>query len=161
MNVFDCAIKIEEEVKNYYQGLEAESIQPELKSLFSLLAASEEEHRVRLLRLKKSMDREMPDLDGLDHSACSFRPLLTQRELLEETGHDPDLYRFTVKEEEQEVKFYQELASMAENEAARRGLLMLAEEERRHLSVMENIYAFVEAPRTFLAWGEFGNRQDL
>jgi len=160
MNVFDCAIKIEEEVKNYYKGLEAESRQPELKHLFSLLAASEEEHRSRLLKLKESMGADAA-LDSLDGSACRFRPLLTQRELLDEVINDPDLYRFTVREEEKEIRFYEELASGAGNELTRASLLMLAEEERRHLATMENIYDFVEAPRNYLAWGEFGNKEEL
>ena len=40
-------------------------------------------------------------------------------------------------------------------------LLQLAEEERRHLEVVENIYAFMESPRTYLAWGEFANLEQL
>jgi len=161
MNVFDCAIKIEEEVKNYYEGLQAESSEPEMKHLFSLLAASEEEHRNNLIRLKGSMAVARVHLDGLDGTACSFRPLLTQRELLEECEDDPDLYRFTVREEEHEIRFYEELASVARDDVTRESLLMLAQEERRHLATMENIYAFVEAPKSFLAWGEFSNLQEL
>jgi rubrerythrin len=38
---------------------------------------------------------------------------------------------------------------------------MLAAEERRHLNMVENIYDFVEAPRSFLAWGEFSNLREL
>jgi rubrerythrin len=161
MNIFDCAIKIEEEAKRYYEGLEAESSVPEMKNLFSMLAASEEEHRASLIRLKKRMARGKGGLEGLDGATCSFKPLLTQRELLEEVENDPDLYKFTVREEEQEIKFYEELASMAPDKATRKSLLMLAKEERRHLTMVENIYAFVEAPKTFLAWGEFSNRQEL
>lgn len=161
MNVFDCAIKIEEEIKKYYEGLEAESLQPEMKHLFGLLAASEEEHRNNLLRLKGSMAAAKTDLTGLDGTACSFRPLLTQRELLQVADDDPGLYRFTVREEENEIRFYEQLASVACDEATRSSLLMLAQEERRHLNMMENIYAFVEAPRSYLAWGEFSNLQEL
>jgi hypothetical protein len=36
----------------------------------------------------------------------------------------------------------------------------IAEEERHHLEVMENIYDFVESPRTYLAWGEFSNLRE-
>lgn len=162
MNVFDCAIKIEEEARRYYEGLEAESDQPEMKHLFSMLAASEEEHRKNLIRLKRSTIHGKARLDGLDGVACSYRPLLTQRELLEEeAGKDPDLYKFTVREEEQEIKFYEGLASIARDEVTRKSLLMLAEEERRHLTRMENIYAFVEAPKSYLAWSEFSNLQEL
>lgn len=161
MNIFDCAIKIEEETKAYYEGLEAEASQPEMKVLFSMLAASEDEHKKSLLRLKERIEPERAKLDGLDGSACSFRPFLTQRELLEETDKDPDLYLFAVKKEENEIRFYEELAGLAVDEATRRSLLMLADEERRHLATVENIYSFVEAPRSYLAWGEFSNLHEL
>ena len=161
MNVFDCAIKIEEEAQSYYEGLEAQSLEPKMKHLFSMLAASEEEHRRRVQGLKQSVGPERARLDELDGSICRFRPLLTQRELLEEVQNDPDLYKFTVREEEKEISFYEELASLAGDEATRGSLLLLAEEERRHLSKVENIYAFVEAPRNYLVWGEFGNREEL
>ncbi|MBU5638921.1 ferritin family protein [Geomonas sp. Red69] len=159
MNIFDCAIKIEEETKAYYQGLEAEAMEPEMKILFSMLAASEEEHQRKLRRLRKKMDGAM--LDGLTSNVCRFRPLLSQKELLEETGRDPNLYRFAVGNEEQEIRFYEELASAATNEKTRKGLRMLAQEERRHLQKVTNIYSFVETPKTFLAWSEFSNMREL
>ena len=161
MNVFDCAIKIEEETKTYYEGLEAESRHPEMKRLFSLLAASEVDHRANIVRLKETMAPGMAGLEDMEGSMCSFSPPLTQREMLTEVDNDPDLYRFTVKEEEEEIKFYEELASMARDETTRQSLLMLAEEERRHLCMVENIYDFVETPKNYLAWGEFSNRQEL
>jgi rubrerythrin len=40
-------------------------------------------------------------------------------------------------------------------------LRRIAEEERRHLNIMENIFDFVESPKTFLAWGEFSNLNEL
>ena len=161
MNVFDCAIKIEEETKQYYERLGAESSMPEMKHLFLLLADSEAEHRESLLRLKGSLPPEKALLDDLNGTACSFKPLLTERELLEEAKDDPDLYKFSVREEEQEIKFYEDLAERTSDPAMRSCLLMLAKEERRHLSVVENIYDFVEAPRTYLAWGEFSNLREL
>jgi rubrerythrin len=161
MNVFDCAIKIEEEVQQYYEKLGAESDLPEMKQLFSMLAASEEEFRDNLIKLKGSLSPEQAQFDGLDSAACSFRPLLTERELLEETRNDPDLYKFSMREEEQEIRFYEELAERTSDPATRSCLKMLAAEERRHLNVVEHIYDFAEAPRTYLAWGEFSNLREL
>lgn len=161
MNIFDCAIKIEEEAKTYYEGLEAECRLPEMKHLFSMLAASEDEHRESLIKLKAGVAPETARLDALDGASCRFRPLVTERELLEEVENDPDLYLFTVKKEEQEIRFYEELASMEGDETTRKSLLMLAQEGRRQLSIMENIYDFVEAPRNYLAWGEFSNLREL
>jgi len=160
MNVFDCAIKIEEEAKRYYERLGAESSRPEMKQLFALLAASEEELREHLVELKDSQ-LQRAQLEALDGTVCSFRPLLTERELLEEAEEDPDLYKFSMREEEEEIRFYEELAERTDDQAARSSLLRVAEEERRHLSVVEHIYDFAEAPKSFLAWGEFSNLREL
>ena len=161
MDVFDCAIKIEEGVKQYYERLGAESSLPEMRHLFALLAASEDELKDNLMRLKGSLAQELSQIESLDGATCSFRPVLTECELLEETQDDPDLYQFSMREEEQEIRFYEELAEKTGDPATRNCLLMLAEEERRHLNVVEHIYDFVEAPRSFLAWGEFSNLHDL
>jgi hypothetical protein len=37
---------------------------------------------------------------------------------------------------------------------------MIAEEERKQLNIVENIYSFVESPKTYLAWGEFSNLKE-
>jgi rubrerythrin len=66
-----------------------------------------------------------------------------------------------MREEEKEIRFYEELASAASDEATRESLLMVAEEERRHLNIVEHIYDFVEAPKSYLASGEFSNLREL
>lgn len=161
MNVFDCAIKIEEEAKQYYEKLESKSEVPEMKHLFSMLAASEEELREKILKLKGSVPAEKAQLDGLDGTVCRFRPVLTERELMEQAQNDPDFYKTSMREEEQEIKFYDDLAARTKDPAKRHCIKMLAEEERRHMIMMENIYEFVEAPKTYLAWGEFSNLHEL
>ena len=159
MNVFDCAIKIEEETKEYFEGLRKVAEEPEMQTLFSILAASEDEHKERLMRLKEKADG--PAMETLDHGACSFRPVLSQRELMEEAERDPNLYRFAVANEEEEIRFYEELAARAPDDRTRRSLMMLADEERCQLQRIENIYSFVEAPKSFLEWGEFSNLREL
>lgn len=161
MNVFDCAIKIEEEAQQYYKRLETQSTSPDKRHLFAMLAASEEEHKNNLMQLKKKMGNDVAQMDSLEYSACRFRPILTERELMEEELRDPDFYKFAVWEEEQEIQFFEDLARKTKNERVRRALHMLADEERRHLNMVENIYEFMETPRTYLAWGEFSNLRDL
>jgi len=39
--------------------------------------------------------------------------------------------------------------------------MRLADQEREHLSKIENIYSFVEDPWTYLEWGEFSNMKTL
>jgi len=161
MNVFDCAIKMEVEARKYYEKLAANTDVPELKNLFTLLAAAEQEHHDALLGMKESADPQKTKFKALQEAACLFKPLLAKRELMADRAGFPDAYRQVVKEEEEGVGFYEELAAKATDEGIRKVLLMIADEERKHLSIVENIYSFVESPKNFLAWGEFSNLKEF
>lgn len=160
MNIFDCAIKMEEEAREYYSKLAATTAVPELKNLFTLLADAEQEHHEALVNINKSVKPQKAQFKALQEAACLFKPLLSQRDLMASLKEDPDAYQLVVKEEEKGIRFYEELAEQAKDEGTREILLMIADEERKHLSIVENIYSFVESPKNFLAWGEFGNLKE-
>jgi rubrerythrin len=160
MNIFDCAIKMEDEAKAYYEKLAAAAVVPELKNLFALLAASEEEHHEALVEMKRRIDPQRAWFSALQEAACIFRPLLAKRDLMAELKVDRDAYRHVVRQEEEGIRFYEELAAQAKDECDRGILLMIADEERKHLNIVENIYSFVESPKTYLAWGEFSNLEE-
>ncbi|MBJ6725988.1 ferritin-like domain-containing protein [Geomesophilobacter sediminis] len=161
MNVFDCAIKIEDEARRFYQNMRAESASPELKNLFAILAAAEEEHLRTLQKMKEMGANGKSDLGPVGAEACGFRPFRGTGGLKAATKNDRDFYLHAIHEEEQDIKFYEDLASRTKDEVVRQQLLMIAEQERQHLARIENIYSFVEEPRTFLASGEFSNLNDL
>ena len=160
MDVFDCAIKMEEDARKCYRKLAANSDVPEMRNLFTILAASEQEHRAALLGLKKRVDRDKSAFRALQGATCAFKPLSTRRDSISQR-RDPDGYKHVVKEEEQAVKLYEDLADRTKDKQTREILLMVAAEERKHLNIVENIYSFVESPRTFLAWGEFSNLKEF
>ncbi|HTP64785.1 MAG TPA: ferritin family protein [Geobacteraceae bacterium] len=157
MNIFDCAIRMEEEARDYYENLATVVKVPELKNLFNMLAGAEQEHHDALVRMKEDLDPQKVRFAALEEASCLFRPLLDKRELIAALKDDPDAYRQVVRREEEDADFYEELAARAEDEDTREVLLMIAREERKHLSIVENIYSFMESPRTYLAWGEFSN----
>ena len=157
MNIFDCAIKMEEEARMCYEELAAAATEPELKNLFTILSAAEQEHHDALVKLKGNVQPSENEFTALQEAACAFRPLLSKRDLMAELKNDPDAYLHVVKAEEKGIGFYEELADQAKEEGVREVLLKIAEEERKHLSIIENIYSFVESPKSFLAWGEFSN----
>jgi rubrerythrin len=160
VNVFDCAIKKEEDARMYYEKLAAATAVPELKNLFTMLAAAEQEHHDALIELKGSIDTQKTRFKALQEAACLFKPLLAKRDLMAELKEDPDAYKHVVKEEEEGVRLYEELAAQAKDEGTRAILLKIADEERKHLNIVENIYSFVESPKTYLAWGEFSNLKE-
>lgn len=160
MNIFDCAIKMEDEARMYYEKLAAAAKVPEFKNLFTMLAAAEQEHHDVLVKMKGGVEPQKAKFKALEETACLFKPLLAKGDLMAELKEDPDAYKHVVKEEEEGVRFYEELAAKEKDERTREILLMIAAEERRHLSIVENIYSFVESPKTYLAWGEFSNLKE-
>lgn len=157
MNIFDCAIKMEEDARVYYEKLATAVTIPEMKNLFKILATAEKEHLDALVKMKESCDPKKIRFSDLQEAACVFKPLLAKRDLIAELEDDPDAYKHALEQEEDGVRFYEELAAKAQDVAAREIFLMIAKEEKKHLSIVENIYSFVESPRTYLAWGEFSN----
>lgn len=160
MNVFDCAIKMEEEARARYLRLAEAAATPEMEYLFTVLAQAEQEHRDALVKLKAGVVSPKARFKALQEVTCLFQPLLARRELMAELKKAPDAYQMVVSQELKGIEFYLELAAKAKDEASRELLLRIADEERRHLSIVENIYSFVESPRNFLVSGEFSNLKE-
>lgn len=160
MDIIECAMKKESDAKTWYEKLAADVKKPELKELFSILASSEDEHLKALRQLKGEQSDSVEKFAALDQAACAFRPLLEQRNPLEALKGDPDGFRHIVTEEEESIRFYERLATHATDEGLKRLLDKLVEQEKRHLNIVQNIFDFVESPRTYLAWGEFSNLQE-
>jgi len=162
MNIIECTIKMKQETKAHYERLSEAVTEKEVKRLFSLLAAAEEEHIEKLRALENSMNiSDISSAKSLNESICVFNPHLDPRHLAEELRNDPDAYRHVVHEEEETIEFFDQLKEQAENEQMKRICQVLADKEREHLTMLENIYFFVEEPRTYLEWGEFSNLKSL
>lgn len=161
MNIFDFALKMEEDGKAYYEKLAAETAISEFKNIFTLLAAAEQAHHDAIHAMKNGKDAVKAESKVLDHAKNIFMQLLKMDQSHESLLFDRDGYLHALKAEEESIRFYEEAADKENNPEAQKLLLMLADEEKEHLSIVENIYEFVEKPKTFLAWGEFSNLKDL
>jgi rubrerythrin len=159
MNIIECTIRMKEQAREHYRQLAERVAGPELHRIFTLLAAAEEEHIQRLLKIKR--DTEGMTTATVEAGACRFNPTIGLADIDGELKNDPDAYRHIIKEEEETIGFLEYLRSQTNNAEARWLCEMLAEKEREHLITLENIYAFVEEPRTYLEWGEFGNLKRL
>jgi rubrerythrin len=162
MNIIECTIKMKQETRAHYERLSEAVTEDELKRLFFLLAEAEGEHIDKLIALKDNMNKiGTVSFNALDESVCVFSPHIDPRHLAESLSHDPDAYLHVVHEEEGTIEFFDQLKNQAETEQMKRICQVLADKEREHLAMLENIYFFVEEPRTYLEWGEFSNLKTL
>ncbi len=160
MNVFDFAIRMEEESRENYEQLAAATQSQELNNIFQLLADSEREHYEHLTLLKAGTEPNQAQSAVLERLRDRVHELVEHLIPTEIMASDYDGYRHAIKAEEKSIQLYEELAEQEPNAMAAQLLRQLAEEERHHLEVVENIYDFVESPDTYLAWGEFSNLRE-
>ena len=160
MNVFDFAMKMEEESCAYYEKLTAAARTKEMKTIFTLLADAEREHHEHLTLLKNGTDPMLAQSAVLERTKSFIDKLVDGLAPGEVLQSDYDGYQHAIRLEEQSIKLYEKLADQEPNAGAASLLRRMADEERHHLEVMENVYDFVETPRTYLAWGEFSNLRE-
>ena len=162
MNILECTIKMKMETRAHYLQLAEVATDNELKRLFSLLAAAEGEHIDKLVVLKDNLSKfNVLDFNKLEESVCVYSPHIDPRHLADTLRNDPDAYRHVVQEEEETIEFFDQLSDQAESEELKKICRLQAAKEREHLAMLENIYFFVEEPRTYLEWGEFSNLKSL
>jgi rubrerythrin len=157
MNIIECSIKMRREAQANYSNLSMAVADKDLKRLFSLLAAAEDEHVDKLMAINEEIKFSAATESGLSDFVCVYNPSLNPRNLKNALKSDPDAYLHVLKEEEENIDFFDRLAAEAESESMRKVCLAAAEKEREHLQEIENIYSFVEDPRTYLEWGEFSS----
>lgn len=160
MNVFDFALRMEEESREHYETLASAARSEELKIIFNLLADSEREHHEHLSLLKTGTEPKLAQSMALERIKDSVDDFMENFIPTDAAESDYDGYRHAIKAEEASIRLYEELAEQEPNAAAAQLLRQLADEERHHLAVVENIYDFVESPQTYLAWGEFSNLRE-
>ena len=157
MNILECTIKMKQETQAHYEALAEIAPDKDLKRLFSLMAAAEGEHIDTLVAMKK----DVKNADRLEESVCVYSSRVDPQHLEEVLRDDPDAYRHVVREEEETIEFFDTVGDQATSEELKKLSRLLADKERDHLTMLENIYFFVEEPRTYLEWGEFSNLKSL
>jgi len=162
MNILECTIKMKRETQAHYERLAEAISEAGMKQLFTMLAAAEAEHLQKLEKLNDTMGKAgSASFNALDEGVCVFSPHIDPRHLAEALKDDPDAYRHVVQEEKEAIEFFDQLKAQSENEQMKRVCQVLADKEREHLTALENIYFFMEEPRTYLEWGEFSNLKQL
>ena len=160
MNIFDFAIKMEQDGKAYYEKLAKNATLPGLQTIFTRLAEDEQKHYDIFLALKGGeKNLAMADSTSLEFAKNIFAAL--SKESGDAVKDDLDSYRHAMQLEAESFRLYESAAKAEEEEGTKRLLLKVAAEEHKHFQILENIYSFANAPNQFLAWGEFSNLDEF
>jgi rubrerythrin len=161
MDIFEYALKMELDGKAYYEKLANETGDTGLKAIFTTLAADEQKHYETIQAIKTGTVWIMKDSAVLDSAKNLFEILKTDKAVAGSMKKSLDGYEHARKVEADSVRFYEDAAKKETNDSAKQLLLRIAEEEKQHYNILDNLYDFTLAPQNFLAWGEFSNIKEL
>ena len=164
MNTLEFINRFENDCLSFYNTLAAETTDPELKRLYALLADSRKRHLDLLDPLiesvrKEDLTSELTERAG--HVVNGCRMALTARDFNKEMRDDSDAFGHVVRAEGEMITLCEGMARAEVGEEVKALLNWFVKDEKRHLEEIEGIYEFVEAPRSYLEWGEFSNLHPL
>jgi len=161
MNIFDFAMKMELDGKAYYEKLAEETVVSGLKNIFTSLATDEQKHYETIQAIKTGENLTMADSTVLEKAKNLFEELMADKNISGSLNKSLDGYQHARKIEADSVKLYEDMAKKEDNPETAQLLLRIANEEKKHYNILDNLYDFVLAPQNFLAWGEFSNLKEL
>lgn len=161
MDVFEFALKMEMDGKAYYEKLKDETDVIGLKTIFTNLAADEQKHYETIQSIKLGYAKSMIDTKVLEETRNLFEELKNDKNIVGSMSKSLDGYQHARKIEADSVRFYEDAAIKETNPETRQLLLKIADEEKKHYTIMDNLYDFTLAPQNFLAWREFSNLKEL
>ncbi len=161
MNVFDFAMKMELDGKDYYKKLAEKTSVTGLKNLFLQLAEDEQKHYETFEALKTKSTPGMQDTASLEKAKNVFETLRTDKPNVAELKGDLDGYQHAMKLEADSYRFYEEAAAKENDAKVKTLLLKIAAEEQKHFNILQNVFDFVNAPNQYLAWAEFSNLEEF
>lgn len=160
MNPFDFAMKMELQGKACYEDLAASTKVPGLKTIFTGLAADEQKHYDVFRGLKEGKAWTMTDSRMLEQAKSLFDDFVKDKERLD-VHEDLEGYRIGLKLEADSVKLYEDMARKEQNPETVQLYLRIANEEKKHYNILDNICEFVMRPKYYLEWREFSNLGQL
>ncbi len=161
MDIFDFAMEMEQDGKEYYEKLAVDTTVGGLKSIFTSLAADEQKHYETIRAIKMGMNKKMADSTVLENAKNLFEVLLRDTSIVDTMKKSLDGYEHARRIESDSVKFYENMAKQENSPDTVQILLRIANEEKKHFNIMDNLYDFTLAPQNFLAWAEFSNLKEL
>jgi len=154
MDIFEYAMQMEKDGEDYYRQLARQTKNKGLKTILTMLADEEVKH----FNTVKKMITEKPQMVEttiLSNAKNIFVQLKESGEKFDSDIQQKELYLKAQDIEKKSQDFYTEKANEVKEKYQKDIFLELAEEEKKHYFLLENIIEFVSRPETWLENAEF------
>ncbi|MBN1197144.1 MAG: ferritin family protein [Candidatus Aminicenantes bacterium] len=160
MDIFALALDFEKESERYYRDLAERCDQPGLKQILNMLADDEVKHFQVVSAMRDGSHPQMPATEVLPRAKNRFSAM---KQISKDLCYDSDeieLYRKALTKEEHAETFYREQAAAADSPENAELLNRLADEERQHRFLIENMIEFLHRPQRWVEDAEFNHLEE-
>jgi rubrerythrin len=160
MDIYKYAMQMEVDGRNFYLDMMKKTNNKGLKNILTMMADSEAKHYNVILDMQRNDKTEFsPDTEVLTNVKNVFMKMKEEKELDVDTSQ-AEFYKKALEIETDAQKFYLERADEEKDPHRKEIFLKLAEEEKNHCVLLENIIGFVSQPDEWLENPEWYHLDD-
>ncbi len=159
MNIFEYAMQMEKDGEEYYRQMAGKTTNKGLQAILTMLADEEVKHYKTIVKMQ-TKEPHMEDATILNDARNIFVQIKEAGESFDFDIQRTELYRKARDIEKNSRDFYTEKANEVKEKYQRELFLKLADEERKHYFLLENIIEFVSKPEYWLENAEFSHLEE-
>ena len=150
MDIYKYAMQMEVDGRDFYLDMMKKTNNKGLKNILTMMADSEAKHYNVILDMQKNDKTEFSaDTEVLTNVKNIFMKMKEEKDIDVDVSQ-AEFYKKALKTEADALKFYLERADEEEDSHRKEIFLNLAEEERKHCVLLENMIGFVSQPADWL-----------
>lgn len=160
MDIFEFAKEKEQYAQDFYRDLAGRSQEQGLKKIFNMLADEEEKHFEMIEKMQAETPDDLSETTVLSDAVEVFEKMREGAKKFKLDLSQIALYKKAQEIEKQAQDFYLEKAREVKQVAQRDIFLKLANEEKKHYILLDNIIEFVNRPNQWLENAEFHHLEE-
>lgn len=155
MNVFEYAKKMELDGIHFYLEESARTSHRGIKRILQLLIDEEQKHYNFFESLLRDSEPEKLQDFPLSEAENIFRQMWQNNEGFDFSSEQVEIYRKALQIEERSRDFYIGEAQKTKNRELKEQLLMLSEEEQKHVMLMDSLVEYINRPNEWVEHAMF------
>jgi rubrerythrin len=159
VDIFEYAMQMEKDGESYYRRLAQTADNKGIKTVFTMLADEEVKHFDIIKNIESQTPQQVSESTILQDTKNIFTELRQSGERWDLDAEQKEFYKKARDIEEKSRKFYLEKSQQV-GEEQKQIFLKLAEEERKHYLLLENILQLVSRPESWLENAEFYHSEE-
>jgi rubrerythrin len=164
MNIFELAMSMETEGRNYYLKHAENTDHPALKKILLELADDELKHFNHFKAMAEGVGSKLGTFDKtkiLESAKAIWQAAAAESGSYEVADDAKQIWVQAAKVEKKSEELYREKAGETDDASEKKLLLAVAEEEHRHWKVINSVVEFLDYPERYIADAEWGKVDEI